>query len=166
MNFKEHINDIVKKACYKPHALRRIRKFPTLEKAKILACSMIEGQLAYCPLICMFCSKADIQRVEKVHYKTLQVVCNNYMASYDELVALDNKLIFHQRHLKFLAIEINKSKNRLNPSFIRKTYKEKNISYSLRRSISLLIPNASTQKYGIKPLNFRSVLWNNVLLVA
>ena len=114
----------------------------------------------------MFCSKADIQRVEKVQYKTLQVVYNNYMASYDELVALDNKLIFHQRHLKFLAIEINKSKNRLNPSFIRKTYKEKNISYSLRRSISLLIPNASTQKYGINPLNFRSVLWNNVLLVA
>ena len=153
MNFKEHINDIVKKAYYKPHALRRIRKFPTLEKAKILACSMIEGQLAYCPLIWMFCSKADIQRVEKVQYKTL-------------IILLDNKLIFHQRHLKFLAIEINKSKNRLNPSFIRKTYKEKNISYSLRRGISLLIPNASTQKYRINPLNFRSVLWNNVLLGA
>ena len=40
LNFKEHINNIVKKAYYKLHALRRLRKFLTLEKAKILACSI------------------------------------------------------------------------------------------------------------------------------
>ena len=39
------------------------------------------------------------------------------------------------------------------------------MSYSLRRGISLLIPNANTQKYGINSLNFRgSVLWNNLLI--
>ena len=44
-----------------------------------------------------------------------------------------------------------------------KTYKEKNIPYTLRRGISLFIPNANTQKYGIKSVNFRgSVLWNNL----
>ena len=78
------------------------------------------------------------------------------MATYDEYVlALDNKLKIHQRHLQFLDIEIYKSKNKLNSSFMRRTYKEKNISYSLRRGISFLIPNAKTQKYGINSLNFR-----------
>ena len=163
LNFKEHINNIVKKAYYKLYALRRLRKFLTLEKAKILACSMMESQFAYCPLIWMFCSKTDMQRVEKVQYKSLQVVYNNYMATYDELLALDNKLKIHQRHLQFLAIEIYKSKNKLNPSFMWKTYKEKNIPYSLRRGIFLSIPNANTQKYGINSLNFRgSVLWKNL----
>ena len=162
-NFKEHINNIVKKAYYKLYALRRLQKFLTLEKTKIVACSMIESQFAYCPLIWMFCSKTDMQRVEKVQYKTLQVVYNNYMATYDELLALDNKLKIHQRHLQFVAFEIHKSKNKLNPSFMWKTYNEKNIPYSLRRSISLFIPNANTQKYGINSLNFRgSVLWNNL----
>ena len=71
---------------------------------------MIESQCAYCPLIWMFCSKTDMQRVEKVQYKSLQVVYNNYLATYDELLALDNKLKIHQRHLQFLAIEIYKSK--------------------------------------------------------
>ena len=163
LNFKEHINNIVQKAYYKLYALRRLRKFLTLEKAKILACSMIESQFAYCPLIWMFCSKTDMQRVEKVQYKSLQVVYNNYMATYDELLALDNKLKIHQRHLQFLAIELYKSKNKLNPSFMWKTCKEKNIPYSLRRGIFLFIPNANTQKYGINSLNFReSVLWNNL----
>ena len=45
------------------------------------------------------------------------------MATYDELLALDNKLKIHQRYLEFLAIGICKSKNKLNPSFMRKKYR-------------------------------------------
>ena len=96
-----------------------------------------------------------MQRIEKVQCKTLQVVYNNYLATYDELLALDNELKIHQRHLQFLAIEMYKSRNKLNPSFMWKTYKEKNTPYSLRRGISLLITNVNTQKYGINSLNFR-----------
>ena len=59
--------------------------------------------------------------------KTLQVVYNSYVAIYDELLALDNKLKTHQNHLQFLAIELYKSKNKLNKSLMWKTYKEKNI---------------------------------------
>ena len=85
------------------------------------------------------------------------------MANYDELLAFDNKLKTHQRHLHFLTIEIYESKNKHKPSFMWKTYKEKNIPYSRRRSISLSIANVNTQKYGIDSSNFRgSVLWNNL----
>ena len=47
LNFKEHINNIFKKAYYKLHALRRLRKFQTLDKTKILVCSMIESQFTH-----------------------------------------------------------------------------------------------------------------------
>ena len=40
---------------------------------------------------------------------------NNYMAKYDEILALHNKLKTRERHLQFLAIEIYKSKNMFNP---------------------------------------------------
>ena len=100
-----------------------------------------------------------------MQYKSLQVVYNNYMTTYDELLTLDNKLKVHQRHLQFLAIEIYKSKNKLNSSFMWKTYKEKDFPCSLRRGISLFISNANTQKYGINSLNFReSVLRNNLTI--
>ena len=52
-----------------------------------------------------------------------RVVISNYMATHDDVLALDNKMKTHQRHLQFLAIEIYKSKNKLNPSFMWKTYK-------------------------------------------
>ena len=38
---------------------------------------MMEILFAYCPLIWMLCSKRNMQRVEKVPYKTLQVASNN-----------------------------------------------------------------------------------------
>ena len=55
----------------------------------------------------------ELKRYNK--YKTLQAVYNNYMAKYDNVLALDNKLKTHQMHLQFLIIEIYKSKNTLNP---------------------------------------------------
>ena len=46
----------------------------------------------------MFCLKIDMEGVERYNkYKTLQVVYNNYMATYDDLLALDNKLRTHMR---------------------------------------------------------------------
>ena len=119
---------------------------------------MIESQFAYCPLIWTFCSKADMQRIEKGQYKILQVEYNNYMVTWDEPLALDDKLKIHEKKLQFLAIEIYKSKNKLNPSFIWKIPKEKNTPYSLRKDISFFDPNTQTQKYGI---NSGSVLRNN-----
>ena len=53
-NFKEHSNNIVKKVyykLYKLYTLTKLLKLLILEKAKILACSMIESQFAYCSLI-------------------------------------------------------------------------------------------------------------------
>ena len=51
------------------------------------------------------------------------------MATYDDFLVLENKLKTHQRHLQFLAIEICKSKSKLNPSFMWKRCSEKIITY-------------------------------------
>ena len=59
------------------------------------------------------------------------------------------------------AIEIYQSENKRNPSFMWKTYKEKNFRDSLRRGISLSTPNVNSRKYGINSLNFGgNVFWN------
>ena len=71
---------------------------------KILDCSIIESQFAYCPLIWTFCSK--YAEVEKVQYKVLQVEYNNYMNTCDELLALNDKRKIHEKKLQFLAIEM------------------------------------------------------------
>ena len=51
------------------------------------------------------------------------------MATCDELFAFDNKLKTHQKHLQFLAIEICKSKNELNPEVSCEKHIRRKISH-------------------------------------
>ena len=70
LTFKKHIDKLVRKAQYKLHALQRIRKFLTIEKAKILGNAFIDSQFNYAPLIWMFCRKTFYCKFEKNHHRT------------------------------------------------------------------------------------------------
>ena len=64
LKFKKHIEDLCKKASYKLHALRRIRGYLTVEKARILANAFIDSQFNYAPLIWMFAGKTLVKSVK------------------------------------------------------------------------------------------------------
>ena len=57
LKFKKHVEDLCKKASYKLHALRRIREYLTVEKARILANAFINSHFNYAPLMWMFAGK-------------------------------------------------------------------------------------------------------------
>ena len=47
--FNEHIDNLCSTANYKLHALRRVRKYLSLEKAKLLCNAFINSQFNYAP---------------------------------------------------------------------------------------------------------------------
>ena len=100
---------LYKRYTNKMYALERLRKFFTFEKVKVVATFLIERRFTYYPLIW-----ADVQWVVKVQYKALNFVYNNYM--------LDKKVKIHQRSLQLLAIEIYKSRNKLDPTLCGEKY--------------------------------------------
>ena len=56
--FTKHISELCRRASYKLHTLHRIRKFLTVEKAKLLV--SINSQFNFAPLIWMFADKCSI----------------------------------------------------------------------------------------------------------
>ena len=74
LTFKTHISELCRRASYKLHSLRRIRKYLTVEKAKLLANAFINSQFNYAPLIWMFANKCSIDKILKIHKRTLQIV--------------------------------------------------------------------------------------------
>ena len=76
LTFKQHVENLCRKAEYKLHALRRIRKFLTIEKAKMLGNAFRDSRFNYAPLLWMFCRKTLYSKIEKIHYKTLKVNIN------------------------------------------------------------------------------------------
>ena len=57
LTFKDHIDTLCRNASYKLHALRRIRKYLTPDKAKVLYNAFINSQFSYASIIWMFYRK-------------------------------------------------------------------------------------------------------------
>ena len=109
LKFKKHIDSLCRKVSYKLHALRRIRNFATVEKAKTLANAFINNQFNYAPLVWMFAGKTSINKMCKIHHRTLQVIHNDYQKSYDELLDIKKDVHIHPKHLRILALEVFKA---------------------------------------------------------
>ena len=74
LTFKDHIDTLCRNASYKLHALRRIRKYLTPDKAKVLYNAFINSQFSYASIVWMFCRKMNYIKVEKIQYKVLKIV--------------------------------------------------------------------------------------------
>ena len=117
LTFNEHIDNLCRRANYKLYALRRIRKYLSLEKAKLLCNAFINSQFSYAPLVWIFCRKKQYLKIQKIHHKALKVVYNSNK-NYDELLRDHNEVSIHQRHLGVLICKVFKSLNNLKPEFM------------------------------------------------
>ena len=123
LSFKTHIENTCRKVKYKLHALQRIRKYLSTDKVKTLCNTFINRQFYYAPSIWMFAGKLLISRVQKIHFRSLQMVYNTYDTTYDDLLSINIDVSIHQRHPCFLITEAFKSVSNLNPHFMRNYFK-------------------------------------------
>ena len=111
----------------------------------------------------MFACKTLINKICKIHHRTLQVVYDDFNKSYDELLELNNDLFIHQRHLCYFVIEVFKSIMNLNPQFMWSYFEEKPMTYNLRDGSKLALPKTKSTRFGINSLQFRgSLSWNDL----
>ena len=162
LTFKTHIEYICRMAKYKLRALQRIRNYLSTEKARLLVTVFINSQFYYPPLIWIFAGKTLISKVQKIHIRTLQVVCTTYEKSYHELFILNREISIHQKHLHFLVTEVYKSVNNLNPQFMWNYFNFSTLPYDLRKEIKENLPETWTCCYGIDLLFRGALLWNNL----
>ena len=94
LNFRKHTDKLCRNAQYKLHALRRIRKYLSLEKAKMLGNGFIDSQFNYAPLIWMICRKGLYFKLRKIHHKTLKVIYQSNK-NYEELLELSETVNIH-----------------------------------------------------------------------
>ena len=112
----------------------------------------------------MFAGKILINKICKIHHRTLQVVYNEYNKLCRELLQLNNNVSIHQRHLEYLALEVFKSLMHLNPEFLWSYFNENPILYDSRQGIKVFLPPVKSFRFGINFIHFRgSILWNNLL---
>ena len=152
LNFKKHTEDLCRKANQKIHALTRLSNYIDPVKSEILMNSFISSQFNYCPLVWMFNDRATNAKLNRIFEKALRLVCKG---SESKLGKLKEKYgTIHEHNLRLLMIEIFKTKNNLNPTFMKDIFAERDVQYNLRSRNHLQLPNVKTAKYGIENIQY------------
>ena len=162
LTVKKHIDNLVRIAQYKLHALRRIRNFLTIEKAKILGNAFINSQFNYAALIWIFCRKTFYSKIEVILHRTLKVVYD-IDDSHSNLLLSSKSVSIHQRHIRLLVKDIFKSISQINSELMWSFFKPKKLSCNLRKGPILNLPRTQSAFYSTKAIHFRgSLIWNNL----
>ena len=131
----------------------------------MLADAFINIQFNYASLVWMLSGKTSINKICKIHNRTLQVIHNEYQKSYDELLDINKDVNIYQKHLCILDLEVFKSILHVNPELMWSYFIEHTPPYNLRNENRLLLPPAKFVKFGINSLIFTGRLfWNNLSL--
>ena len=163
LNFKSHVKALCMKTNRKVSAFARVARYLDLQKAKLLYQSFVASTFKYCPLIWLFCGKTANENIDRVHKRALRVLLDDHESTFEVLLAKNNETTIHIQNLHVLMIEIYKTLNCTNPSFVQECFVRKDTKYDLRTKDLLQIPAAKSIMFGIDSITFRgSLLWNSM----
>ena len=82
LNFKEHLDRIIKKASRKINALSRIASYMNIEKRKLLTNSFFASQFNYCPLVWICHQRRVNNKINYLHERCLRIVYSDSVSSF------------------------------------------------------------------------------------
>ena len=165
LNFNLHISNICKSSANQLNALVRLKKFLSFKTKKVLISSFILSNFNYCPLVWMFSSSKSLNKIESIHKRALRFLYNDYRTSYEDLLKKADKVTMNVVRTRILCIEIFKTLNNLNPTFMKEIFKLKETERLVREKykLNLEVPKWNQVTFGERSLKvFGPRIWNSL----
>ena len=101
-------------------------------------------------------------KIESIQKGALQLLYNDYTSTYDNLLAKANKPSMEIKSYRTLALEIFKTLNDLNPTYMQDLYDYLRSS-SARQPNDMAVVRANTNPYGTKSFRYLGLqIWNSL----
>ena len=107
LKFDKHTSDLDDKVSEKINALRRVTRYISLEKTRIVMKTFVESQFIFCTSIWMLHSRTLNKKINRFHKRALRIVYSGYK-SFTTLLEKDGSFSIHYRNNPSIAIEIYK----------------------------------------------------------
>ena len=107
LKFKNHIDEICKKASQKLNSLARIATYMGTRKRHTLMNAFFKSQLNYCPLIWMCCNRPLNNKIDRLHERYLRIVYSD-KTYFGELLEKDDSVSIHDQNIQQPATEMFK----------------------------------------------------------
>ena len=86
LNFELHVSNICKRAAKQINVLCKLSHYLNIETKLLIYKSFIRSNFSYCPLVWHFWSKTSTDKMEKLQYRALRLVYNDFDRSYEDLI--------------------------------------------------------------------------------
>ena len=141
----------------------RVKSFLGLKEKEVLFKSFIYKNFNYCLLVWMLSHKKLLDKIESSQKRALRFLLNDYVSLYEQLLKKTGECNMNIHRLRFLCIEICKTLNDFNPSFIKQIFekKDENRVTRDRYKLNLNIPRRNQVTFDTKSLKFYGPkIWN------
>ena len=165
LSFNQHITNICRSAANQLNVLQRLKQFLTFDQKKLLINCYFYSNFNYCPLIWTFSNENQLRKIENLQIRALRFLYNGYTSSYDLRMRKTKISTMEVNRMRYLAIEIYKTINNLNPSFMKHIFKIREINRPIRNQykLNLLIQNHNQVSFGEKSLRILGPrIWNSL----
>ena len=104
----------------------------------------------------MFFSAKLLNKVESLQKRALRFLYEDYVSSYEGLLRKAGKETMKVNRLKSLCIEIYKSVNNINPTYMNEIFKLRKTSRTVRSNykLNLDVPTINQVSFGSKSLRY------------
>ena len=155
LNFNLHIANICRSAVNQLNALIRLRKFFGFEEKTVLINSYFYSNFNYCPLVWMFSHAKSLKKVEALQKRALRFLYNDCNSPLVEILKKSGKVCMEVNRLRwYLCIDIYKSINNINPSFLKQIFQLRETNRTVRNHFKL---NLSVFPKSIKLVMVKNV---------
>ena len=163
LKFNNHVEYMCKKAGRQVNALQRLKSNIDYPTRLLIYKSFILSHFNYCPTLWMFTGKRQLQRINKLQERALRFVANDYSSSYTILLDKCKVPSISTLCVQYLAKEVYKCINNLNPGYLNDMFINKDIKYVLRNSQKLCIPKVRTTGFGLMSFKYYGAkIWNTL----
>ena len=138
-----------KKAGRKLVVLARWSKFMSFKQKRILMKTFVEAQFGYCPLIWMFHSRKGNTKINHLQERSLKIVYNDYITSFEDLLKKDKSSKIHHKNMESLAIELFKVKKGIANTILCDIFTLRSIDCNLRPQINFSVSSVNTTHFGL-----------------
>ena len=167
LKFDKHISNLCEKAGRQLNVLQRLKG--SLDYASRLSIykSFIMSNFNYCPVVWMLSSKTSLSKLEDIQKRALKFVLNDHVSDYPELLKKAMVPSIKITTLRYLAIEVYKCINNLNPKYLNELFVKKHCPYDLRDDNIIERPKVRTTHYGLKSFrDYGAKIWNLLPKIA
>ena len=165
LKFDFHMTNICNKADRKLTILGRMFRYLTFDKKRILVKTFFESQFKYCPLVCMFYGRQVSNRINKLQERSLRMIYQDNITSFEELLEKDKSFTVHQNNIKQLMIEMYKVVHGLASDVMKDIFTPCMHNFNLRSQSDFLLPQIKTVSFGKNSIRYLGpIIWNSLPL--